>query len=274
MKPLAAALQLSPIWCEVLRADEQQADLRITLDEAPAFDGIVLNLSENSKLGLSVKEKHLGDKLPAFCPERHINDDGSFCIKLGSDRHFNTAQEYSEWWYALGEYFKGQYYAEETGFWPLTMGLSHGDAVKEQLQIERLLADHPRLRTEALQGMFRRKGWLGWTLPRLSNKQQLFDPGGPCPRGCKGACKLNAVETVEIANRADCNNKKSVAIRDCKNARLLAKIVAKEGKRRGRERKLIKQIIDVKSKRRQRKLSKHCCGSMKICPLRDWNRWR
>lgn len=80
--------------------------------------------------------------LPEFCPERHINADGSFC--LGRDRTLAGALANPvAWWQRLLQYLREQVSAGQRKRWNPAAGVDHGDAAEIQEKIEVLLATLP-----------------------------------------------------------------------------------------------------------------------------------
>src|SRR5690242_525156 len=76
---------------------------------------------------ISVFERPVGRTLPACCPERHINPDGSFCIGLRAGEGI-TEKNAPAWWEKLHVFILCQETAAETGSWPGEAQLSHGEA--------------------------------------------------------------------------------------------------------------------------------------------------
>ncbi|MFC5565295.1 E2 domain-associated cysteine-rich protein [Rubellimicrobium aerolatum] len=77
-------------------------------------------------------------RLPAFCPERHINRDGSFCLGWdGADdlavRDEETARA---WWRRLFKFLSLQERAARRRRWPDRRAWPHGDAARHQLRAE------------------------------------------------------------------------------------------------------------------------------------------
>lgn len=72
--------------------------------------------------------------LPSFCPERHINIDGSFCLYWEGDSSLDVVDEASAmtWWETLYEFLLQQERAAKLRHWPTTEGWAHGDAAKFQ----------------------------------------------------------------------------------------------------------------------------------------------
>lgn len=75
-----------------------------------------------------------GTAIPAFCPERHLNGDKTFC--LGLERYDLSRAGAEEFWEKLRAYLLCQQYADIHGRWPRGRWLSHGDAAYSQLDAE------------------------------------------------------------------------------------------------------------------------------------------
>ena len=69
-------------------------------------------------------------RLPAFCPERHINLDGSFCLNWDGEQVLDVVDEPSArvWWETLYRFLLDQERASKLGRWPTSDGWAHGGA--------------------------------------------------------------------------------------------------------------------------------------------------
>jgi hypothetical protein len=86
-----------------------------------------------------IKEALDGHLLPPFCPERHINRDGTFCLGLRADYLFDDVKDAGSWWDKLLVFLTCQETAHETRAWPDYAQLSHGEEAAEfQLDAEDL----------------------------------------------------------------------------------------------------------------------------------------
>ncbi|WP_424300196.1 E2 domain-associated cysteine-rich protein [Castellaniella sp.] len=93
-----------------------------------------LLLKETEKQ-VSVREeppKHL----PAFCPERHINYDGTFCLYYPAASRLEVHDDASAiaWVETLYKYLKLQDRAKRLRKWPNASSWAHGDAAHQQLR--------------------------------------------------------------------------------------------------------------------------------------------
>jgi hypothetical protein len=77
---------------------------------------------------------------PAFCPDRHINGDGSFCLGWGEDEPSQITDEIAakRWWAMVYQFISRQLGANNRGVFPgIEHGRAHGDAAKHQANAER-----------------------------------------------------------------------------------------------------------------------------------------
>lgn len=84
--------------------------------------------------------------LPAYCPERHINHDGGFC--LGFDEPFlrpTSAERGGEWWLRVRGYLENQLDAALLRRWPGGVEWKHGAAATWQKRLEHECADDAAL---------------------------------------------------------------------------------------------------------------------------------
>jgi hypothetical protein len=76
--------------------------------------------------------------LPAFCPDRHINENGSFCMNWqAAEPLLITDTEAAErWWGLLLQYLRLQERASRLGRWPSLRQWAHGEAADHQIRAE------------------------------------------------------------------------------------------------------------------------------------------
>lgn len=91
-------------------------------------------------------------RLPIFCPDRHINPGGSFCLGWGSTAPAAVIDQSSAraWWTAVVRFLQLQLTANDLGVWENgTHDWAHGDAADHQLLAE-VAADQlgPRFRAD------------------------------------------------------------------------------------------------------------------------------
>lgn len=196
-------------------------------------------------------------RLPAFCPERHINDDRTLCLFWhgGEDavavRDLDTARA---WWSAMIQNLERQIFAERYRRWP-GRPRAHGDAAFHQARAEAaagafgasMLRDleSGNLVLEPAESRLHRKG-IPIRLLRTGNRlfakkigdTRVVNQSGPCP--CERPGKRAAVlrKCVDHADQASI---------------LMDALVAQ-----GREEILYLDDIDSKAV---------CCGALAVCPL-------
>jgi hypothetical protein len=73
--------------------------------------------------------------LPPFCPQRHINEDGSFCLGFRAGTILGE-EGWAKWWDKLQVFLLCQEVASTTGEWPEGMQISHGTAGEIELRAE------------------------------------------------------------------------------------------------------------------------------------------
>ena len=205
-----------------------------------------LELQTTPRRGASVKEQSSRRRLPAFCLERHINDDSTFCLYFGSENRLKDAHEALAWWASLGSYLVHQGYAENHAVWPLAAGLSHGTAAREQLEME-ALAKPLGWKDDILRAMFRGKGWLAETLPKISKaRDRVVNARSPCPRGCTHKHKLLRAKSCEQETcYPGCRKAHKPILRvDCPNRTAVDSLIIHEHQRRILEARIIKQLAD------------------------------
>lgn len=88
---------------------------------------------------VSVRELPEHATLPAFCPDRHINGDGSFCLGWGRDHPSAIGDEAAarRWWASVYQFLTRQVGANARGvFAGAEQGWAHGDAAVHQAKAE------------------------------------------------------------------------------------------------------------------------------------------
>jgi hypothetical protein len=115
--------------------NETTAELNITLkrmDGRAARYGIQV-WCEGNKLRAKESGSH---HLPSFCPERHINPGGSFCLYWEGSEQLYVVDEASArvWMETLIQFLRLQERVEQIRRWPSRKAWAHGSAAKYQLQ--------------------------------------------------------------------------------------------------------------------------------------------
>lgn len=83
--------------------------------------------------GVSVREL-VPSQLPSFCPQRHINIDGTFCLYWSESGglEISDAEGATRWWETVWKYLTLQARAERQRRWPNNEEWAHGSAALYQ----------------------------------------------------------------------------------------------------------------------------------------------
>jgi hypothetical protein len=135
--PIQSLIEVAPDWVECTRVHANQ----IALDAvATRSSGRLTRLYELTAVyeghAVSVSERDT-KLLPAFCPDRHINADGSFCLGLRAGQTISNSTAHI-WWEKLKVFLLCQETSHETGQWPPDAQLSHGEAGEIEEQAEKI----------------------------------------------------------------------------------------------------------------------------------------
>jgi hypothetical protein len=236
---LAALAACCPTWADFWSIDAREAAVDIVAVRTSKtftrlFELKLLHLGE----AVTVSEREIGSSLPACCPERHINPDGSFCIGLHAGEGI-TAETAPAWWDKLHAFALCQETAAETGFWPSEAQLSHGEAGEVELAAENA-ADQLGLRAVYREAVAFDTGLIATGLSKVDAKTGMLRNG-------RSAC---------VCGRTD-RRGRILLRRDCHRSGFGCPIGLEHRRR-------------VMVERYWRSLRGHvaCCGTMQECPLR------
>ena len=118
---------------------------------------------ENGAERLAVREEPQHRRLPAACPARHINMDGTFCLGWGPSRVAvpASAVEAERAWATIAGFLHLQDRASASQTWPHHAAWAHGEAARAQNAIEELIRTLPpsfgALSREMLSNLARRR---------------------------------------------------------------------------------------------------------------------
>lgn len=124
-----------PVGDWVVEQDRVRFELSVAL---PSGERIPFKLEAWPGIANHVFVKEvMPERLPSFCPERHINSDGSFCIHwIGGDpRPVVDAASARVWWGSLWDYLTRQVTAAKLRRWPGPVR-AHGSAAEHQDRAE------------------------------------------------------------------------------------------------------------------------------------------
>ena len=266
MKPIALLVDTLPSWAEI---NEQKSAKLVFTVSPPSRSGVPGTCAYDlvvtaNKDGIRVSELVPGTWLPAFCIERHINPGSTFCLYLNSEQDIQSLGQAQHWWNGLQAYLQHQQYAEKFCRWPIEAQMSHGPAAEIQLKMEEVAAKFG-WKQEILAAIFRKKGWLGGKLPRLTKDgERLANARSPCPRQCtrkhhpyrKSACQRSACMP------SCCKQHPPILRVDCPSRSGVENLVRFEHVRRKVDALVIKELKEE---------GWSCCGRMEDCPLANIN---
>jgi hypothetical protein len=204
---------------------------------------------------ITVKESKPG-RLPDFCPERHINFGGSFCLnwKAGDPLQVVDDASASVWWRKLLRYLRNQDVAEGLRRWPgKPEGRAHGEAAVFQAQAE-AAAERlgPSFRDALRQGRFgtQRRHLFG------EHRVRLFKDGKKIATVIEEARRAMTLRATCPCGEA---TPKSLPLRSCgDHASALADLTLAVDGWVSQERAFTAEIA---------KAGAVCCGTIDGCPL-------
>ena len=256
---LALLIAQAPAHDAVLvRSDCHSAGFRLTVT---LLDGRQIERRVEVRLyGLepTVREPSPHD-LPAFCPERHVNEDGTFCLGWSEHEPKEIVDEASAilWWGKLIQFFRLQERATRHRRWPDRRAWAHGAAARFQKAAEESAAVLGPRFTTALEW-----GRLTLSKPvrrsaRFRGAYSLLLDGVPVLRAWRDADQL-----VNMRQACACDarvGRKPVAMRGCADhaAQAVALVRALAGWR------------DAEQRFWASFAGKTCCGTLDDCPLKN-----
>lgn len=205
---------------------------------------------------VAAREQVVGNKLPSFCPDRHINPDGSFCLGWGADDPGLITDEAAAhiWWSSVVRYLRYQIVANKRHGWPgQENDRAHGEAAKDQV-IAEITAGRlgPEFAGNARSGRFkvrsdRRPGHARLEL-WLADKQLA-------------RVSLRTHQLVDAQARCPCDAPVGEHIKDCgEHSSDLATFIIALHRWKKAEREFMHQLASRGST---------CCGTLTSCGLRD-----
>lgn len=179
--------------------------------------------------------------LPSSCPERHINEDTSFCLGYEAGRQVIDADTGGQWWEKLRSFLLCQDTATSTGHWPDYAALAHGAAAFFQMEGEAAARQLDKL--EDFKSAMHGGGWVS------DNVWQVMDDGKRLLNG----------RMLCICGRIDRRGRRKLR-RECRKANEPCLVILEAQRRDAEE--------DFWILRK----GKPCCGTMETCPLDP--KWR
>jgi hypothetical protein len=137
-RPIASITRAAPDWAEVtpVHIDEIMVDAVAVRSSGNLSRLYTLEVGCGGQEVL-VRERTEGKHLPDYCPERHINLGGIFCLGLNAGARIDDVTA-PAWWEKLRSFLLCQDTATETGAWPDYAQMSHGDAGEIEAKAEEI----------------------------------------------------------------------------------------------------------------------------------------
>lgn len=225
-----------PEWVKEYKIDPGKIDIEVF---NRSFSGLHLAIKPDEIPRVS--ESVVGTRFPSFCPQRHIERDGNFCLGLNGSKLIDQSGA-KQWWEKLNSFLRLQNYADKTGMWHKSHELDHGDAGQHHAKaIE--IAKSLGIEDEYTRHHAGNQSWIQESLDKsIDDKGRLITSGLPCPVGCK---------TV---------HGRSAPLKKCEHRNKVIKLLKEEQQRL---RKLDVYWAAIKSG------SPKCCETIRTCPLRE-----
>jgi len=205
---------------------------------------------------VAVRESQPGQTLPAFCPDRHINSDGTFCLGWGPQDPSTITDETSAraWWSALVRYLEAQVTASKRRRWPGSENdRAHGEAAEYQDIVEsaaRVLG--PGFERDLRNGDF-----------SVRSDQRRRNPRLELYRSNKLVARVSLTSKHLVTDRIPCPCDAPVAprIAACADhAQALEAFTRAKYQQHQEEKRYLAQMVAQ---------GKQCCGTLQACGLRD-----
>jgi len=229
-----------------------EADVPVPLPDGTAPSYAIA--MQESGVMVGARER-VPSRLPAFCPERHINSDSSFC--LGWEKvdplGVNNEGDAWNWWARLVKFLRLQERAARRRRWPDSPAWAHGAAAAEQLRAERAAA---RLGEPFVDDLTRN---------RLTIARHGSSSNGPALRVYRNRVWIfsvweSAKRPVNLRRRCVCKKgeeRPPTVLRNCGTHSQDAVELAFSLRDREREEAKFWKALDGRT----------CCGTMDGCPL-------
>ena len=100
MESVELLRQVAPNWVTIITFKPDALTFAATIGRAGGIQSREYRLlvSCPAPATVSVSEEVIGTLLPAWCPERHVNPGGSFCLGLNAGAHIGNLTDAVAWW--------------------------------------------------------------------------------------------------------------------------------------------------------------------------------
>ena len=238
--PLGLLIEAKPEWMPLDRVTTPLTGVATLQATGAARDWrIGLTIAETGGV-VEAREHPIGMSLPRFCPQRHINENGSFCLSYRAGENICSGDDAVVWWGLLLHYLSLQRIASRTRRWPPRQALAHGEAGRHQLDAQEAAARIGILE-QYLDMLDGAEHWLASRHIALNRAGDgLINGRSRCPVGCLRSRKPRL--------RRECCHKTDVV-----------GLVRSERQRIDDE---SRYWVDLNER------GVTCCGTMELCPLK------
>lgn len=237
---------------------EGQIALKLTLPSGhECYFSLVVQANESHVVVMEAEPR----QLPAFCPDRHINSDGSFCLGWGAEdpRVVTDMESARIWWATLVRFLQRQHVATQRRQWPGNgHDRAHGDAALDQATAERC-AD--MLGPDFARDLRRGRITVRHDGRRANPRLELWRGEKRIARAFVGSGQL-----VSARLRCPCDDAIATraAIADCRNhEQVIEALILAIHRWRIKERDYLQDLV---------REGRRCCGTLSACGLRDAER--
>jgi hypothetical protein len=143
--PVELLIDVAPDWADVTRVHADKMNFDAIAERASGTLTRLYELSAVYKNSQVSARERTAKLLPKFCPDRHVNDDGSFCLGLRAGEGISESKNAIVWWEKLKLFLLCQETAHETGQWPPGAELSHDVAGEIEERAEEIARSIGRL---------------------------------------------------------------------------------------------------------------------------------
>lgn len=238
--PLEALVSQAPLWATVRATSRNEIRLTATVSRAGGIPSHTYELLVriNEQGAIAVIEAPESRLLPEFCPQRHINHNGTFCLGFGSNIP-DDAAKVALFWQRLELFLRAQETASTSRRWPPRAEMSHGPlAATVQMRAEEVAIELGE--AEALDDAIQENsGWIVAALRSVERKEK------------KRLLNGRAFCLCGRTHRDRCRKLRRQCRRDGDGCLVLLEYIRREAE---------KQFwADFKGEK--------CCGTMVDCPL-------
>jgi hypothetical protein len=137
-QPIESITRAAPDWADVTRVHVNEINVdAVAVRSSGSLSRLYTLTVTYDSLEVLARERIEGKLLPDFCPQRHINLGGTFCLGLNAGQAIGDDNA-PAWWEKLRLFLVCQDTASETGAWPDYAQMSHGAAGEIEARAEQV----------------------------------------------------------------------------------------------------------------------------------------